>query len=143
MTGGHWFQERQLSFDLKLGEGAGVLEIDENGEHGEVFTRRWIVELILDLSGYTPDRDLAGMLALEPSCGSGAFLVPMVERLIASCQEHDRPLTDIADALVAYDLLAPNAELARKALAQRLPASSRLTASSSFSWPASPGRWRS
>ncbi len=48
--------------------------------HGEVFTRRWVVELILDLVGYTPDRDLAAMVALEPACGTGAFLVPMVEQ---------------------------------------------------------------
>ncbi len=33
--------------------------VDEAGEHGEVFTRPWVVGLILDLVGYTPDRDLA------------------------------------------------------------------------------------
>ena len=32
--------------------GTGVL-------HGQVITRRWIVDLILDLAGYTADRDLA------------------------------------------------------------------------------------
>jgi len=49
-----------------------VHQIDEAGEHGEVFTRRWIVELILDLSGYTADRDLAAMLAVEPSTAIAA-----------------------------------------------------------------------
>jgi hypothetical protein len=97
-----------------------VFSIDEQGEHGEVFTRRWIVELILDLSAFTADRDLAGMVALEPSCGSGAFLVPMTERLIDSCRRHGRPLGDIAGALVAYDLLPSNVELARKAVASAL-----------------------
>jgi hypothetical protein len=26
--------------------------------HGEVFTRRWVVEVLLDLTGYTVGRDL-------------------------------------------------------------------------------------
>jgi adenine-specific DNA-methyltransferase len=43
--------------------------------HGEVFTQQWVVELILDLAGYTPDRDLADLLAVEPACGGGAFLI--------------------------------------------------------------------
>ncbi|MFN8021118.1 MAG: SAM-dependent methyltransferase, partial [Acidimicrobiales bacterium] len=93
-----------------------VHQIDEAGEHGEVFTRRWIVELILDLSGYTADRDLGAMLAVEPSCGAGAFLVPMVERLIDSCSAHGRPLTDVGSALRAFDLLPANVELAQKAV---------------------------
>jgi adenine-specific DNA-methyltransferase len=45
-------------------------------ETGEVFTKRWIVDLILDLAGYTSDRDLATLTAVEPACGAGAFLVP-------------------------------------------------------------------
>ncbi len=97
-----------------------VHQIDEADEHGEVFTRRWIVELILDLSGYTADKDLGGMVAVEPSCGAGAFLVPMVERLIESCSRHHRPLTDVRSALRAFDLLSSNAELAQKAVCKAL-----------------------
>jgi hypothetical protein len=41
--------------------------------HGEVFTRRWVVDLILDLAGYDADRDLASLVAIEPACGAGAF----------------------------------------------------------------------
>ena len=59
-----------------------VFQIDVTGSHGEVFTRRWVVELILDLAGFTADRDLASLTAVEPSCGAGAFVVPMVERVV-------------------------------------------------------------
>lgn len=38
---------------------------DANGEHGEIFTRKWVVELILDLVGYTTERDLAGLAAVR------------------------------------------------------------------------------
>ena len=39
---------------------------DEAVEHGEVFTRRWIVDLILDMAGYSPSQDLGAMTAVEP-----------------------------------------------------------------------------
>jgi hypothetical protein len=83
-------------------------------EHGEVFTRRWIVDLILDLVGYKAERDLAELVAVEPACGTGAFLGPMVTRLIASCRRHGRPLSDASHAIRAYDLLPRNVEASRR-----------------------------
>lgn len=120
MSGVRRYAERQLSLDLGQEADPHVFQIDEQGEHGEVFTRRWVVDLILDLSGFKVDRDLGGMVAVEPSCGSGAFLAPMTERLIESCRIHERPLTDIRSALRAFDLLPTNAELAQKAVAGAL-----------------------
>jgi hypothetical protein len=120
MAGVRRYEERQLSLDLGQEGDPYVFQIDEAGEHGEVFTRRWVVELILDLSGFTVDRDLGGLVAVEPSCGSGAFLGPMTERLIESCRVHGRPLTDIRQALSAFDLLPTNAELAQKTVAGAL-----------------------
>lgn len=120
MSGVRRYAEGQLSLDLGQEADPHVFKIDEQGEHGEVFTRRWVVDLILDLSGFTVDRDLGGMVAVEPSCGSGAFLAAMTERLIESCRIHERPLTDIGSALRAFDLLPTNAELAQKAVAGAL-----------------------
>ena len=89
-------------------------------DYGEVFTRRWVVELILDLVGYTADRDLAAQVVVEPSCGTGAFLLPIVDRLIESSTLHGHELRSIGDAVRAFDLLDANAEIARKAVARRL-----------------------
>lgn len=108
---------RQLSLGLGEEVDVNVFGIDEGDQHGEVFTRRWIVELILDLVGYTPDRDLGAMVAVEPACGAGAFLAPMVERLIDSCRRHRRDIEEAGGALRAFDLLPANVELARKAVA--------------------------
>jgi adenine-specific DNA-methyltransferase len=71
---------------------------------GAVFTKRWVVDLILDLAGYTPDQDLTSATALEPSVGQGAFLVPMVERLLESASNHGTPPADLDSALIAFDI---------------------------------------
>jgi adenine-specific DNA-methyltransferase len=110
---------QQLSL-IEAGMTLAEVNRDPGSDYGEVFTRRWIVELILDLVGYTEDKDLGARRLVEPSCGTGAFLVPVVERLIASCRRHGRDLGTIAPAVRAFDLLDANAQLARKAAAQRL-----------------------
>lgn len=76
---------------------------------GAVFTKPEIVDLILDLAGYSPDsRRLAETRVLEPSCGDGAFVTRVVDRLVASEREFGSalgwcdPLLD--DALRAADI---------------------------------------
>ena len=53
-------------------------------DHGEVFTPRWLVEKMLDLvkgeSGRIDSR------FLEPACGSGNFLVPVLQRKLAAVE---------------------------------------------------------
>lgn len=83
-------------------------------EHGEVFTRRWVVELILDLVDYRPDRDLAELRLVEPACGTGAFLGVIAERVGASCRKHGKPLSDAFNAVQAFDLLGRNVRASRQ-----------------------------
>jgi len=101
-------------------EGARDRLADPGADHGEVFTRRWVVDLILDLVGYTPDRDLAVQVLVEPSCGTGAFLVSIVERLIESSRAYKHDLRSLGSAIRAYDLLEANAGRARKEVALQL-----------------------
>ena len=89
-------------------------------EYGEVFTRRWVVEAILDLVGYTADRDLAKTRLVEPSIGSGAFIVPVIERLIASAKSHGVALTDLGDAIFGLDLQREHVETSRIAASRLL-----------------------
>ena len=105
-----------MSLDLQV---PGTRPIDSD-EHGEVFTRRWVVELILDLAGYTADRDLAAMTAVEPSCGAAAFLGTMVERLLTSCRQHGSDIASASNAIRAFDLVEDNAEIARKGIVTQL-----------------------
>lgn len=80
---------------------------------GVVYTRRWVVELLLDLAGYRPENNLADRVAIEPAAGDGAFLVPMVERLVESCRRLNRPLSDCEGSLRAYEIDDASATRAR------------------------------
>ncbi len=69
---------------------------------GAVFTRPEIVELILDMAGYSAtDKHLSQFRLLEPSCGDGAFLVVAVRRLIESEQLHAKEIDWTAPHLSA------------------------------------------
>lgn len=110
-----------LPLDSELPTSADVDGIaDEAVEHGEVFTRRWVVEMILDLVGYTADRDLAGHRLVEPACGAGAFLGVIAQRLSQSCRSYGRPITDAMDAVRAFDLLPRNVQASRKTVVDAL-----------------------
>lgn len=53
-------------------------------DHGEVFTPAWLVEKMLDLvKGETERIDSR---FLEPACGSGNFLVPVLQRKLAAVE---------------------------------------------------------
>lgn len=93
---------------------------DPGSDYGEVFTRRWVVELILDLVGYTADRDLASQVVIEPACGTGAFLGPIADRLIASSRRHGHDLGSLQRAVRAFEVLDANAARARKTVAAQL-----------------------
>lgn len=54
-------------------------------DHGEVFTPPWLVEKMLDLvQGETERIDSR---FLEPACGSGNFLVPILQRKLAAVEK--------------------------------------------------------
>lgn len=74
---------------------------------GAVYTRPEVVNFILDLVGYRVDRDLCQRSLLEPSFGGGDFLLPVIDRLMASWDVHrqERPsVGDLENALRAVEL---------------------------------------
>lgn len=76
---------------------------------GAVFTRREVVEFILDLVGYTIDKPLHRARILEPSLGRGDFLLPTIGRLLdayarAPKTERTDIVADLGDCLHAVEL---------------------------------------
>ena len=76
----------QSSFPSLCQVTAAVKELASAGmeARGAIFTRREVVDFILDLVGYTPSRPLHTPRLLEPSFGDGSFLLPAIERLITA-----------------------------------------------------------
>src|SRR6185369_9690599 len=71
---------------------------------GVVYTKRWVVELLLDLAGYRGENNLVDAVAVEPAAGDGAFLGLMIERLLVSCRKLGKPLSACRKSLIAYEL---------------------------------------
>lgn len=74
---------------------------------GAVFTRAEVVEFILDLAGYTANAAVHTRRVLEPSFGEGAFLMPLVKRLLAAWRQRSRdtnPVTALRNALRGVEL---------------------------------------
>ncbi|MDN0199435.1 N-6 DNA methylase [Streptomyces sp. S.PNR 29] len=89
-------------------------------ENGEVYTRRWVVDMILDLVEYTADRDLTQWTITDPACGTGAFLLSIAERLSAACRKHGKDLPE--QAIRAFDLLERNVRESRTSVVDLLTA---------------------
>src|SRR3954451_14772103 len=53
-------------------------------EHGEVFTPAWLVEAMLDLVKAESER--IDSRVLEPACGSGNFLLQVLQRKLAAVE---------------------------------------------------------
>lgn len=67
-------------------------------QRGAIFTKREVVEFILDLTGYTESAPLADYRLLEPSFGNGDFLLPAIDRLLAAAAR---------DGKLTFEALAP------------------------------------
>lgn len=92
--------------------------------HGEVFTPRWMVEDMLDLVKHESER--IDSRVLEPACGSGNFLVPVLARKLATVQfrhgksEFEKRHYALFALMCVYgiELLSDNAEECRHNLAE-------------------------
>lgn len=101
---------RQPSFPDLCPVTAAVEELASLGgieERGAIFTRREVVDFILDLAGYTSERPLHKLTLLEPSFGDGDFLLPAIDRLLAAwkaARKAVRPLETLGPCIRAVEL---------------------------------------
>lgn len=74
---------------------------------GAIFTRRAVVDFLLDLVGYAAGKELYQLTLLEPSFGGGDFLLPAIERLLASWKasgKRNDPLKALAPCIRGVEL---------------------------------------
>jgi adenine-specific DNA-methyltransferase len=91
-------------------------------EYGEVFTKRWVADLILDVCDYQPELDLTQMRVIEPSVGSGAFLAPILDRLLAARAKHagSVPWLGLRKCIRGWDLQAEHVEASKRLVVTQL-----------------------
>lgn len=109
-------QRRNDPHQLSLaGFGESVTALHDMGKElgddarGAIFTRRVVVDFMLDLVGYTTDTDLFASSLLEPSFGGGDFLLPAIERLLAArlrAQQDGQSVDSIDHCIRAVELHA-------------------------------------
>ncbi len=111
----------QLAFSLLDPSESACPSGDRNSEErGVVFTRREVVDFILDLIGYTTDQPLHRFRLIEPAFGDGGFLLPIVERLLtayrAQVQDHSAIVADLSAAIRAVEVHGDSIERTRAEL---------------------------
>jgi len=90
-------------------------------ERGAIFTKREVVDFILDLTGYTVAAKLVDYRLLEPSFGDGDFLLPAVDRLLAAATRDGRLTFDaLAPAVRAVELHRVSYDCTRSQLLKKL-----------------------
>lgn len=109
------FQAQNQNTD-SLNEAIQLMSESGVEDRGAVYTRREVVDFLLDLIEYTQKKPLYKFSLLEPSFGEGDFLIPAIERLIKS-YKMDREAgeyTLLKDAVRSVELNKVSFERAKK-----------------------------
>lgn len=93
----------ELPIDFSSGTDAETTQTGSKSL-GVVFTQPWVVESILDLVGYTVSESILESCIVDPAVGHGAFILPIVKRLIESAQRYSFPISDLRDAVFGVDI---------------------------------------
>ncbi len=91
-------------------------------ERGAIYTKREVVDFILDLVGYTTEYPLTGFRLLEPSFGQGDFLLPALDRLLAVASQTPGGMTldTLGPAIRGVELHQTTFEATRHAVVANL-----------------------
>jgi hypothetical protein len=99
------YTSMQNSFDLRSYRSPAIQAVIEQlassslQRQGAVFTKREVVECMLDLVNYSPKDDLTLTTLLEPSFGAGDFLMVALDRLLSSYFSHGGTFQEIVPTL--------------------------------------------
>jgi len=84
------------------------IDKDERKRLGQFYTPDEVVQYILDAVGYNSNAEIENKTLLDPACGSGGFLVPAANRLIARLKNKNYdPITilnKVRDNIYGFDI---------------------------------------
>ena len=96
-----------------------IVSSDITSKRGEVFTRPEIVDYMLaTIQHICQKKGWSQLRLLEPSCGRGAFIIPLIDALINEVQNWDAPF--LPSFLCACDISLDNIAFVREMLGRRL-----------------------
>lgn len=96
------------------------LATGSDDDRGAIFTRVEVVEFMLDLIGYTSRKKLFTKRLLEPSFGHGDFLLPSIDRLLASWKRDGSEPSQLLNAIRAIELHQGSLDHTRELVLERL-----------------------
>ncbi|MGH6647544.1 Eco57I restriction-modification methylase domain-containing protein [Aquabacterium sp.] len=114
--------ETLSSSNTSNSRGSEKLPLSSVEERGAIFTKKEVVNFILDLTGYTSDLPLHELTVLEPSFGEGDFLFPMIDRLLEAWRSSgsSNALEALGDSVRAVELHRDSFERVQEAVITRL-----------------------
>lgn len=90
----------------------------DSKDRGAIFTKRPVVDFMLDLIGYSFANDIATKRIIEPSFGDGDFLLPIIERIIFNYKTNHSNLDsihiDLKNSILGFELHAATCEATKK-----------------------------
>lgn len=94
----------------------GLAHHSQAGDRGAIFTKREVVDFILDVVGYNTTKSLHKTVLLEPSFGEGDFLLPAIERLLKAWKRASKgaKVVPLEHCIRAVELHADSFERTKK-----------------------------
>ena len=96
-----------------------VVWANSEQDKGQIYTKPEVVKFMVTAIGLNSSEDFKSARILEPSCGEGDFVVEIVDRLINQ-QSRRIPAKQLANKLLAVDLVKSSVDIARNKVASQL-----------------------
>ncbi len=125
------YREDEATLSIIKNESTGIFagakaaySASAKDKRGAVFTRDEVVDFVLRISGFYARNQILGCRTLEPSCGEGDFLLPVVDHLLeqvaASGSTELRNVEQIKGAILAVEVNEESFVSVRAAVDDRL-----------------------
>ena len=90
------------------------------GEHGTVYTNEEVVNFILSLTGLNTLSDFLGKRILDPSVGEGAFVIPLIRRILDVSDKNENNILNSFKNITLVELDPKKVEILKSNIVQEL-----------------------
>lgn len=87
---------------------------------GQILTRTWVVDLMLDGLNYVEGSGLADRRIVDAGAGKGAFLFRIIDRLMNDAKRSSPSMATLSESLIAVEIQSHNVEQLREGVVSSL-----------------------